>query len=266
MRLFVYICAIVLIVVSGDAAPIIWEMGTSARAVAVGGAFSAIADDESALFYNPAGLALLNKITLAAFYHRAFEVVHHIALTGAGRYWGVQLVQIDTGPIESTNEFGNPSGGITHYASQAGLVGVAVGIETLSLGVRGKFSSDSQEIYWGLDAGVLARVGIVRIGLVAENLLGSGALSLRLGTAWVMPVHPRLGLTIALELWNMLSRPEVHLGLEASINGVQIRVGYDGVAVITGAGVEWNSLRFDWASRLHPQLPVSTMITIAYLF
>lgn len=266
MKLFLSVLGIVLIAVPGGATPIILEMGTSARTVALGGAFSAIADDESALFYNPAGLAQLSKVTLAAFYQRAFEVLHHIALTGAMRHWAVQLIQIDTGPIESTNEFGNPSGELTHYASHAGLLGVALGIENFSVGVRGKFSSDGTGTHWGLDAGALARLGFVRIGIVAENLLGGTEISFRVGAAFVMQFSPRIALTIAVEAWNMLSRPELHIGFEASINGVQIRVGYDGVAVITGAGVQWNSLRLDWAYRMHPQLPASTIATAAYLF
>ncbi len=233
--------------------------------MALGGAFAAIADDESAVFYNPAGLAFLSKTTIAAFYQRAFDVIHHVALTGAMRGWGAQVIRIDTGPIESTNEFGNPSGELAHYASQAGLVGGALGIEQFAVGLRGRLSSDF-EAHWGIDAGALARLGSIRVGVVADNLLGSAAISLKLGAALVMQLGPRMNLTISGEVWDIFRRPEVHMGLEASINEVQIRAGYDGVAVITGAGARWNSLRLDWAYRMHPQLPASTIVTVAYLF
>lgn len=266
MRYLLCFLGITLVSVSSSAVPIIFEMGTSARAMALGGAFSAIADDESAVFYNPAGLAFLSKTTVAAFYQRAFDVVHHIALAGALRGWGAQFIQIDTGPIESTNEFGNPSGEPAHYASRAGLIGVAVGIENFALGLRGTLSGGDTETDWGIAIGALARLGSVRVGLVAENLLGSDAISLRLGTALSMQFGPRITLTLSAEVWNLISRPEVHLGLEASLNGVQIRAGYDGVAVITGAGARWNSIRLDWAYRMHPHLPASTIVTVAYLF
>ncbi|MCX8103672.1 MAG: UPF0164 family protein [Candidatus Bipolaricaulota bacterium] len=255
-----------LIPVSSSAAPIIFEMGASARAMALGGAFSAIADDESAVFYNPAGLAFLDKTTVAAFYQRAFDVVHHVALAGAIRNWGAQFIQIDTGPLESTNEFGNPSGEPAHYATQAGLIGAAFGIENFALGLRGRLSRDGIETDWGIDLGALAQLGSVRLGTVAENLLGSKPIALRLGTAFVLRFSPRFTFTVSLEAWNLVNRPEFHIGLEASINGVQIRAGYDGVAVITGAGTRWNSVRLDWAYRMHPQLPASTMVTVAYLF
>ncbi|MFN4217913.1 MAG: UPF0164 family protein [Candidatus Bipolaricaulia bacterium] len=266
MKYLLCFLSIALVSVSSSAAPIIFEMGASARAMALGSAFSALADDESAVFYNPAGLAFLSRTTIAAFYQRAFDVVHHVALTGAMPGWGAQFIQIDTGPIESTNEFGNPSGEQTHYASQAGLLGVAVGIESFALGLRGRFSHDEIETDWGIDLGVLARLGAVRVGIVAENLLGSEEISLRLGAALVMTLSPRIIFTISGDVWGLVSRPEFHLGLEASVNGVQIRAGYDGVAVITGAGARWNSIRLDWAYRMHPQLPASTIVTVAYLF
>ncbi|MCL6642959.1 MAG: UPF0164 family protein [Candidatus Bipolaricaulota bacterium] len=264
MKYSLCILCIALISVSSSATPL--EMGTSARAMALGGAFAAIADDESAVFYNPAGLALLGRTTIAAFYQRAFDVVHHVALAGAMRGWGAQFIQLDTGPIESTNEFGNPAGEQTRYASSAGLVGVALGIEHVAVGLRGRLSSDGVATQWGIDGSVLAQVGSIRVGMVVENLLGSTAISLRLGAALVMQFSPRMILTASGEVWGLFRRPEAHVGLEASINGVQIRVGYDGVAVITGAGTRWNSIRLDWAYRMHPQLPASTIVTVAYLF
>ncbi len=262
------LCIVCVIVFSGSssAAPIIFDMGASARGIALGGALSAIADDESAVFYNPAGLAFLNRTTIAAFYQRSFETIHHIALAGAGRGWGVQLIQIDTGPIESTNEFGNPSGEQTRYASYAGLVGVALGIENFSVGLRGKLSHDDFGTEWGIDAGALVRLGAVRAALITENLLGSSEVSVRLGTALVVQFSPRVRMTTAAEVSNLLSHPEIRVGLEISVNGVQMRVGYDGVALITGAGARWNSIRLDWAYRMHPQLPASPSVTVAYSF
>ncbi len=265
MRHFLVILSFALLSVSSRAEPIV-EMGTSARAYGMGGAFTAIADDESAVFYNPAGLASLGRLTISAFYHRAFDVVHHIALTGAAQSWGAQLIHVDTGPLESTNEFGNPSGELTSYAATAVLLGAAFSLENISLGIRGRLSGDPQETYWGIDLGALVRLGVLRAGVVTENLLGSRAISVRVGVASIFAVNPRLAVTPALEVWDLLSRPEVHVGLEISINGAQIRLGYDSIALSTGAGVQWRGVRLDWAYRMHPQLPASTIVTVAYLF
>src|SRR3989339_1401613 len=45
------------------------KMGAGARAVAMGEAFSAVADDVTALYWNPAGLALIKKETQAVASH-----------------------------------------------------------------------------------------------------------------------------------------------------------------------------------------------------
>jgi len=42
------------------------DLGAGARAPGMGGAFTAIADDVYAIYYNPAGLALLDRPTMAA--------------------------------------------------------------------------------------------------------------------------------------------------------------------------------------------------------
>lgn len=253
---------------SSSAAAPIFEMGASARAMGLGGAFLAIADDESAVFYNPAGLAYITKASVAAFYQRAFEIVHHVALTGAMRGWGAQIIRIDTGPLESANEFGNPTGEEMHYASWAGLLGFALGIENLSVGLRGKVYGDETETGWGVDGAMLMRWGGMRLGLMGENLLSpeDWARTLRAGAALALRFSSSFGLIGALDVWDLLAQPELHLGIEVEVNGLQIRAGYDGVAIISGAGVQWGQLQLDWAYRMHPQLPASTVATVTYLF
>jgi hypothetical protein len=264
------LCCVILVaqLSSFSAAAPILEMGASARAMGLGGAFLAIADDESAVFYNPAGLAYITKASISAFYQRVFEIVHHVALTGAMRGWGVQIVQIDTGPLESANEFGNPSGEGMRYASWAGLLGFALGIENFSVGLRGKAYGDDTETGWGVDGALLMQRGRIRLGLMGENLLSPGDLALRLraGAAFVLRFGASFGLIGALDVWNLLAQPELHLGIEVEVNGLQIRAGYDGVALLSGAGVQWGPLRLDWAYRMHPRLPASTVATVTYLF
>ena len=44
------------------------EVGVGARTVGLGGAFTAVADDALALYYNPAGMAHLNRKEISASY------------------------------------------------------------------------------------------------------------------------------------------------------------------------------------------------------
>ena len=50
----------------GTSAAAFLEIGVGARALALGGAFTALANDASALYWNPAGLIQLNSISVSA--------------------------------------------------------------------------------------------------------------------------------------------------------------------------------------------------------
>ena len=50
----------------------IFELGVSARTLGMGGAFIALADDEAAVFYNPAGLPSLTTTRFSSLFTRPF--------------------------------------------------------------------------------------------------------------------------------------------------------------------------------------------------
>ena len=55
--------------------PLAYDFGVGARAMGMGGAHMAVAEDASAMYYNPAGLALIRRIELsAAFSHQDDEI------------------------------------------------------------------------------------------------------------------------------------------------------------------------------------------------
>lgn len=92
------------------------------------GAFTALADDENAAFYNPAGLAFLSARGLTSLYSRQFELLDYSAVGFAGRSIGFQLLQLFSAGIERTNNFGNPDGTSFSYLSRAGLDGAIGGL------------------------------------------------------------------------------------------------------------------------------------------
>jgi len=58
----------------------LFDVGMGARALGMGGAFVAVADDANAIYYNPAGLALIDGHDVTSMYS---------TLLGAGNYFGV---------------------------------------------------------------------------------------------------------------------------------------------------------------------------------
>lgn len=243
------------------------EMGASARAVALGGALLALADDENALFYNPAGLAILERSRLSLSYQRVFEVVHHVGMGGALRGLGLQILQIDTGSAEATNEFGNPSGSSIYFFERLGLVGLGLGSEFFALGARVQWHHTPSEARFALDTAARVALGVARFGVLVHDLFSSrDALDLRLGLGVVWALHPQWTFSLGLDVWKLFTGPELHVGVEVSVNSLRMRLGYDGVALASGAGVRWGNLQLDWAYRMHPYLPASIIVTITYIF
>jgi hypothetical protein len=92
--------------VGTTAAPFL-TLGVGARAAAMGGAFVAVADDASALFWNPAGVAELERAQLL-FQHASwlagidFEYAAVVVPGVAGGNAGASLTLLDSGRMEVT--------------------------------------------------------------------------------------------------------------------------------------------------------------------
>lgn len=74
IRLFIYLLvfSIHLPIMAGDYAASFLEIGVGARSLGMGGAFCSIADDESAFYWNPAGLGFIDHITISGMYGSQF--------------------------------------------------------------------------------------------------------------------------------------------------------------------------------------------------
>ncbi len=71
---------------------VIFDIGMGARALGMGGAFVAIADDANAIYYNPAGLTYVEGRDVTSLYS---------SLLGAGNYLGAGYAQKNLGGVGS---------------------------------------------------------------------------------------------------------------------------------------------------------------------
>ncbi|MCD6318198.1 PorV/PorQ family protein, partial [Candidatus Aerophobetes bacterium] len=90
------------------------KIGIGARATAMGGAYTPIADDGTALYWNPAGVAQIEKMEVSATYNMWFQEINqgYLSLTFPllGGIAGLGANYIDMGKIEGRDEEGNPTG------------------------------------------------------------------------------------------------------------------------------------------------------------
>lgn len=154
------------------------KIGVGARAIGMGGAFTSIADNPSALYWNTAGLRRMDN-PQAEFSHQSwYQDVHieNLLITFPGRKvsFGAGLTYLNFGQIKTYDIAGNPGDDLSMY-NLALTFGVATNVtENIMVGVSAKYIEQSFEIVKGRafagDIGILADYGGVNIGVAAVNL------------------------------------------------------------------------------------------------
>jgi hypothetical protein len=161
-----------------------FKNGVGARALAMGGAFVAVANDATAACWNPAGLATLNDTRLAGMStdlyglgatHQYVGAVTTIANLGIGLGW--ERAAIDGQAMDGT---GTPGATFT-WTEQAIVGSLATNVMDVAMaGANVKYYMADSGLGdtasgFGFDLGVLVSLGdMFVIGVNAKDLAGSG--------------------------------------------------------------------------------------------
>ena len=149
--------------VGSTAAPFL-GIAVGARALGMGGAFVAVANDATSLYWNPAGMARLSGYEVVLVHtdwisDLSFDFVGAVfPLKGAGAL-GVQTTMLSMGEMEVTNEIHQDGTGIFFDASDL-AVGVSYALsltDRFSIGFTGKYIQ--QEIWHESAEGVALDIG-----------------------------------------------------------------------------------------------------------
>ncbi len=154
----------------GTAGAMFLKIGTSARAEAMGGAYTAVVNDVDACYWNPAGLTRLQRSTVGLTHLEWFEDIRYEYLSYADKYANVGAVGMSVGYLYlgdipktfemASGDYDTLSSGGTFGASDmslsfawAGKLGwkehkVGVGIKIIQESI-----DDSQSFSVGLDLG-----------------------------------------------------------------------------------------------------------------
>lgn len=267
----------------GYAGPFL-QLGFGARALGMGGAFVAVADDATGGFFNPAGLVQITKRTFGAFYRkmtldrRLSYVVYNQPVRDEAT---IALAWINAGVanVMGRDGDGNPTGEISNYQNAVQMLFGRKIIEQFSVGLTIEyiqFNLANISAY-GVGFGVSAMgrpTPELRLGLAVENLgmkysWTSGDYWTRhdpnlLGTSVEedFPFNVRMGASYL--LWedkilfsseiekNEKQKEKIHLGVEAwALENVAGRMGYDRGSFTFGLGLRQDiqsaTLGFDYA-------------------
>jgi len=99
----------------------VFELGMGARPLALGGAFTALADDSNALYFNPAGMPWLEGLSMLSSYEQRIGGASYGNLAICLPHVGLGISYLDFGTIPEVDEDGTITGSLTY--SSIGLVG-----------------------------------------------------------------------------------------------------------------------------------------------
>ena len=258
--------------------------GFGARAMGFGNAFTAVADDPTAVHWNAAGLDYIYQQSLTAFHASLYEGTLYSFLGYAyptldlGTF-GIGIARIGVGDVLET-DINNTAYGVFSFETYRAYFSYGLRLPwDLAAGAslkieRSAFSNTQQytdaiAVGVGLDLGILYRPDFVTsallrdwsIGLNLVNLfqpqfshsVGSDALPLELRFGLMRPIYFGNGgssLTLSLDLGKTNDTDmRFAFGSEYNFKRIgKIRVGYNnGSGVLAGLGVEYSNFQIDYA-------------------
>jgi hypothetical protein len=257
--------------VGTTAAPFL-KIGVGARAVSLGGNFTAISNDVSAMYWNPAGLTEIGSNSVQATHTSWFAGISHDAVQMAipisdFSAIGLDLIYLTSGDIEQTTIEDQKGNGIFYNTTDLAL-GIAFAqkiTDLFALAVKAKlirqtifneeassFAFDFGTIYKTEFNGLRIGMNLANFGgsmmmtgndliVINENPVTGQQVESHLKTeSWPLPIIFRIGLAIDIFgaeeslIQNRLNR------ITLSIEGTHPNDNYETIG--TGVEYEWNEL------------------------
>jgi hypothetical protein len=159
------------------------KIETAARPIAMGGAFTGVADDASALFYNPAGVASLGGRNIIAGYHdNIFDMqsgfLGYIHPVGIDRKFSIYVSYLNYGDFIGTDDYGTETGTFSGSDMLFAAGYSMAAKKNLHFGAVGKFIYEKIDKYssTGLAVDLAAKIflnnKLTSLGLTVQNLGG----------------------------------------------------------------------------------------------
>ena len=265
------------------------SMGAGARAIGMGGAYTAVADDASAIYWNAAGLGNIKNIQAVLTYDKwfvdtMFSQGMFAAPMSVGAF-GADIFYMSMGSIPGRNIYGAETHIINPY-SIGGSAGYGISFGDISAGAALKIISQStgtrSNAAFAGDAGVLYKTGIFSAGTSLQNIGGTDGYSLPMDIkagAAIKPINegPHRLLIAVDAQYLFKDSASVSAGAEyVYADMLSARIGYktgfartdlEGLKGLSGGiGVKYAGVSFDYALVTYGDLGISHMITLTYDF
>lgn len=258
--------------------------GAGARSLGMGKAYVAIAEDATATYWNPAGLAPLTRQE-GIFLHAmlwAGTMYDFLSYVRPVLNWGTlgaSIVRLYSGGFEKRNEYNELVGSFKDEQLAATIsIGKRVA-DYLNLGANIKFLRHTLDWHTNssfvVDMGAIYKPAIknLQVGLNLQNLLeieispseDKLPLTMRLGAAYKLLKNR---LITSLDLVKNVKVPGIdyHFGVEYwPLIYTAIRFGIDVNEITLGFGFKWKDYGFDYAMAVH-ELGISHRLSASVKF
>ena len=268
------------------------KIGVGARALSMGGAYTIIADDPSAVYWNPAGLSFVNTKSLTGMHNDwGFDIRHeflsyahplssHKTLAGGAIF-------LNVGDIEGRDELRNPTGNLiardfafllSHGWRQSECLHFGVGLKL----IRQQLHHDDAYSA-AFDFGFLYRIPDTNLTLggVVQSL---GVRERFRQEAYNLPTSFKIGASYEISPYNLLLAADVEKPVDSHLRGslgieygflekYALRGGYryetersylgGSNGISTGFGLRLGDYDFDYALISHGDLGLSHLMSVS---
>ena len=263
-------------------------LDANARAVAMGGAYTALATDANALLYNPAGLARV-KMHEATFMHNQYlqGLTQEYLSMATASGWSASFNYFNFGSIDRTT-LSQQSGGIGEFGLSNMALGAGYGWNygALSLGGGLKYIRETADNITA--AGCAADIGaLLDIKRLPGLTMGAALQNMGPAVKFISkrekpPFLIRGGMAYSFNAFNSLSvaaldvskvdSDKLRFGLGAEIllnNVIALRAGFTtrneaGIGLTAGVGWQWKSGSIDYALAPFGDLGLAHRISLNY--
>ena len=289
---------------TGTSAAEFLRLGAGPRAVAMGDAFTAAADDAFAAYWNPAGLPRVERPVAALMYNRQYQGIDQPHMTAAGLVrpgWGAAFSYTRLSASADGYDASGGASGSVAAADTALAAAVGVRLSTIAAGKLGV--SVGAQLKWIRQelAGVSAQGAALDLGAQADlaGVAGPWSKGATLGAAlknlgpdlkfreMSFPLPRELDLGLAYDFRQTTGRPvlatfdvglpeddapEIGFGVECVLaEAVALRLGWrtggdTPLGLRAGFGLKHGRFSFDYAVDPHGDLGVRHLLAATFTF